>query len=70
MDPINVFGIGTAMVGLAGVGVAAQACREVLAIPRVGRSVADWPVLVAMICILVVDLVIVGLGAVIALVQI
>ncbi|MFL0587661.1 hypothetical protein [uncultured Sphingomonas sp.] len=69
MDPLNVFGIGTAMVGLAGVGIATQACREVLAMPRVGRSVADWPVLVAMIFILAVDLVIVGLGAVIALVR-
>ena len=69
MDPLNVFGVGTTFVGLAGVGIAGQACREVLSIPRVGRSVADWPVLVAMICILAVDLVIVGLGATIALVR-
>ncbi|SEM93574.1 hypothetical protein SAMN05192583_1580 [Sphingomonas gellani] len=70
MDPLNLFGAGTAMVGLGGVAVAVQACIEVIAVPRIGRSIADWPVLAAMIFILAVDLVIVGLGATIALVRI
>lgn len=66
MEAINVFGVGAAMIGLAGISVAAQACREVLAMPRFGQEAIDWPVLAAMIFTMLVDFLIVIIGVGIA----
>ncbi|GAA0671745.1 hypothetical protein FHT00_001845 [Sphingomonas insulae] len=62
MDPLFVFGIGTALVGCGATGTTWQACREILAIPDVPGSIARTSLLGAMIFILVVDLGIVAGG--------
>lgn len=62
MDPLAVFGVGTALVGCGATGTTWQACREILAIPRIPGSIAGASLLGAMIFILLVDLGIVAGG--------
>lgn len=62
MDPLAIFGIGTALVGCGATGTTWQACREILAIPRVHGSMVGTSLLGAMIFILLVDLGIVAAG--------
>jgi hypothetical protein len=56
---INVFGVGAALIGIAGIGVTAQACREALVIPPSGERIY---VLAAMTFIMSVNLLITGIG--------
>lgn len=60
MGALNLFGLGAALVGIAGAGVTAQACREALAIPN--GAGARRPVLAAMIFIMAIDIFIAMMG--------
>lgn len=57
---LNLFSFGAAVVGTAGAGVTARACREAAAIP--GGSAERHPVLAAMAFVLAIDVFIAGLG--------
>ena len=57
MGALNFFGLCAALVGLAGAGVTAQACREALAIPN--GAGARRPLLAAMTFIMAIDILIV-----------
>ena len=69
MTALNLFGAGTACLGLAGTSVAIQAGRQVLAMPRAGRELSDWPVLIGLAFVGLVDVAIVVVGVLIFLVQ-
>lgn len=70
MNAINLFGVGTALVGLGGLGVAVQAGREAFALARTGRYSADRAVLGAMLLIALVDVMIVAAGVLVAVIEI
>jgi len=67
MDPLFVFGIGTALVGCGAIGTTFNACREILGIPRGPAAIAASSLLAAMLFILLVDVGIVAGGLWIAL---
>ena len=67
MSAIGIFGAGAAMLALGGLGVTVEATRHILASLRAGMSVADWPVLAAMIFIFMVDVLVAGVGTLIAI---
>jgi hypothetical protein len=67
MDPLFVFGIGVALVGCGSIGTTLNACREILAIPRVPGAMSGTTLLAAMIFILLVGCGIVAGGLWVAL---
>jgi hypothetical protein len=62
MDPLFAFGIGVALVGCGAVGAALNACREISSLPRNDGTIADLPLLGAMLFILLIDVGILGAG--------
>jgi hypothetical protein len=67
MNAINVFGLGTAILGVSGVSIAIQASREVFLIPRTANEPRNVPVLMMLGFIGFVDVVVTVAGAGIAL---
>lgn len=60
MHSINVFGLGAAVVGIAGICVTAQACREAFVIPPSGERTY---LVVAVTFVMAVDLLIACIGS-------
>lgn len=69
MTALNLFGVGTACIGLAGTSVAVQASRQVLALPRIGRVFSDWPVLIGLAFVVLVDVAVSAVGVCIAVIK-
>lgn len=67
MSAITIFGYAAIVLGVVGTGVTFRAGRSVLALPPAGREMADWPVLLMLFVIGIVDAVVVAAGAGIAL---
>ena len=62
MDPLCLFGIGTALAGCGGVGTTWRACRVVLSIPRVRGTVSGSGLLCAMTFMMLINIGIVVAG--------
>ncbi|MGY2735585.1 hypothetical protein [Sphingomonas sp. UYP23] len=67
MSAINIFGLGTAILGVSGISISVQAGRQVLAVPRTGREPPNVPVLLMLGFIGLVDVAVTVAGAGIAL---
>lgn len=70
LHAINVFGTGTALVGVGGLCVAVQAGREAWTLARIGQYHADWAVLGAMLLVALVNVMIIAAGMLVALIDI
>lgn len=70
INAVNAFGLGTAILGVAGMSIAVQASRQVLEIPRVGRELSAWPVLLMLAFMCLVDLAMIAAGVGIAMLEI
>lgn len=66
-DPLFFFGIGVALVGCGSIGTTINACREILAIPRIPGAMSASALLAGMIFILLVGCGIVAGGLWVAL---
>lgn len=69
MSPLNLLGAATACLGLAGTGVAIRAGCQVLAIPRSGHELSEWPVLIGLAFVGLVDIAMVAVGTLVFLVK-
>ncbi len=67
MNAINVFGLGTAILGVSGISIAVQASRQVFQIPRAANEPRNVPVLMMLGFIGLIDVVVTAAGAGIAL---
>jgi hypothetical protein len=67
MSALNMFGLGTAMLGIAGISITAQAGRQVFQIPRVAHEPRNVPVLMMLAFVGLVDVGVTAAGAGIAL---
>jgi hypothetical protein len=62
MDPLCLFGMGTALAGFGGLGTTWRACREVLSIPRMHSTIGGSGLLCAMGFMMLVNIGIVVAG--------